>query len=112
VTARDITGQRFGRLLVLERAESGPNYAARWRCTCDCGVAHVANHTQIVYGHTRSCGCLRRDELAKRNARRPRLDKGDISVSARTYDRLLDHADATGRSMRQIVEAAVAGVTP
>lgn len=112
MTARDIVGQRFGRLIVLERAESGPNYAARWRCACDCGVAHVANHTQIVYGHTRSCGCLRRESMAARNAKRGRLDKRDVSVSARTYDRLCDHADATGRSMRSIVEAAVAEVHP
>ena len=112
MTARDLTGQRFGRLLVLERAESGPNYAARWRCACDCGVATCANHTQIVYGHTRSCGCLRREELAKRNARRPRLDKADISVSAQTIERVRAHAARTGVPMRQIVEAAVAGVTP
>lgn len=57
--ARDVSGKRYGRLVVLGRAENiGRNSA--WQCRCDCG-----NFT-IVLGanlgrHTKSCGCLYRD---------------------------------------------------
>lgn len=55
----DLTGQRFGRLVVLESFESFTNRRMVWRCQCDCGnVKHVAtNHLRD--GATTSCGCLR-----------------------------------------------------
>lgn len=54
---KDITGQKFGRLTVLERVE---NYrtAARWKCICECGEISVVLGTGLRNGHTMSCGCL------------------------------------------------------
>lgn len=37
----DLTGQRFGRLTVIERAENSPNGAAKWVCRCDCGIVKM-----------------------------------------------------------------------
>jgi hypothetical protein len=33
----DITGQRFGRLIALERVHLDRHGKAMWRCRCDCG---------------------------------------------------------------------------
>ena len=33
----DLTGQRFGRLVVLERCGVSKNGYVLWRCKCDCG---------------------------------------------------------------------------
>ena len=56
----DLSGQRFGRLLVGERApdQSGHDRKA-WRCLCDCGAEAVVKTTDLRSGHTRSCGCGR-----------------------------------------------------
>lgn len=53
----DITGQRFGRLIVVERdrSEHGQRY---WRLRCDCGNEHVAQGTHLKSGSVQSCGCL------------------------------------------------------
>lgn len=53
----DLTGQRFGRLTVLERAENKRGHAA-WLCRCDCGRSIVVQSDSLKSGNTRSCGCL------------------------------------------------------
>lgn len=53
----DLTGQRFGRLVVLHRGPNGP-HGSTWHCRCDCGqLTNVANES-LRSGNTRSCGCL------------------------------------------------------
>lgn len=54
----DLTGQRFGRLLVLDRAPSASG-ETRWSCLCDCGAAKVAFAQNLRRGLSTSCGCLR-----------------------------------------------------
>jgi len=50
-------GRRFGRLVVLDIAES--RYKKRfWHCRCDCGKECDVNGYQLRCGSTRSCGCL------------------------------------------------------
>lgn len=57
----DLTGKRFGRLLVLRRHGTNPNKCATWLCRCDCGNEKVAVGSYLTHGETRSCGCLRRE---------------------------------------------------
>jgi hypothetical protein len=54
----DICGQRFGMLLVVERAKSGAG-ESRWRCRCDCGKDTIASSSHLRAGQTTSCGCFR-----------------------------------------------------
>ena len=58
---QDLRGKTFGRLLVLNRAENGPNWQVRWNCVCSCGnpVTVLAGH--LNSGHTRSCGCFQKE---------------------------------------------------
>lgn len=60
--ATDMTGQRFGRLTILRRAESNaPGGKARWVCLCDCGTEKTLIGADIRIGQRKSCGCLRRE---------------------------------------------------
>jgi len=64
---KDITGQRFGRLVALYRA--GRNHSNRmtiWHCRCDCGRECEVRLGDL--GKTKSCGCLNR-ENRERTAR-------------------------------------------
>ena len=59
----DLSGVRFGRLVVHSSEKSVPGLGWIWNCTCDCGKEiQVAAHS-LRSGNTSSCGCLR-DELA------------------------------------------------
>ena len=55
----DLTGQRFGRLVALSRAENTPGGQAQWRCRCDCGADVTTRSAYLRRGGKRSCNCLR-----------------------------------------------------
>ncbi len=58
----DLTGRRFGKLLVIEKANNICGKSA-WRCLCDCGAYVNVRSTSLVSGKTKSCGgCLQRAE--------------------------------------------------
>lgn len=59
----DITGQRFGRLMVLEGAGTDHAQNACFKVLCNCGVNKVVLGFSLRNGDTKSCGCLR-DELS------------------------------------------------
>lgn len=52
----DLTGKRFGRLTVIERAET-KNGKTRWKCLCDCGKYTYTITNRLVQGKSLSCGC-------------------------------------------------------
>lgn len=61
----DITGHRFGRLVVVEQAgwhipKKGKRVSL-WRCTCDCGKSINIKKPYLTSGDTNSCGCLRQE---------------------------------------------------
>ncbi len=55
--AEDITGQRFGHLVAIKRAEN-KNGRTRWECRCDCGNTHTALTRNLKNGNCKSCGCM------------------------------------------------------
>lgn len=64
---KDLIGNKFNRLLVVEQAErvkNGINYQRAFVCKCDCGKRKVIPAYKITSGRTKSCGCLN-IEIAK-----------------------------------------------
>lgn len=57
------TGNRYGRLIVIERTDIGTKGHARWKCLCDCGNEAVVLGHSLRRGVTQSCGCLRRERM-------------------------------------------------
>lgn len=59
----DITGQRFGKVVVLCRAPkpltASKTQGAFWKCKCNCGRMFVSNGGRIRFGKVKSCGCGR-----------------------------------------------------
>ena len=63
---KDLTGQRFGRLTVVSRSkEQGLHGETLWNCRCDCGENAVVTGGSLASGGTQSCGCLRKEKMAK-----------------------------------------------
>ncbi len=62
----DLRNKKFGRLTVIERVESS-NKNARWSCLCECGKLVSVFGADLKSGRTQSCGCIRSEQLAKRN---------------------------------------------
>lgn len=60
----DLTGKRFGRLVVICRAGKGKGWQSLWLCRCDCGSFVVVRHSSLTSGNTKSCGCYHRDYTA------------------------------------------------
>lgn len=52
-------------LTVIEYVGKDKFNNALWRCKCDCGNEIDVTATDLVSGHTRSCGCLMRETSAK-----------------------------------------------
>lgn len=61
----DRTGQRFGRLLVLEEAGRNKLKKVLWRCKCDCGAVVARTSGDLVTGNSVSCGCYLKERITK-----------------------------------------------
>ena len=63
---RNLCGQRYGRLTALRQADKPQNCKTKsdyWLCRCDCGNEVVVLGPNLVRGHTKSCGCLKQNDL-------------------------------------------------
>ncbi|MDV2992125.1 MAG: hypothetical protein N4J56_001779 [Chroococcidiopsis sp. SAG 2025] len=59
---RDLTGQRFGRWMVLQFYDGTRQTNMRqavWMCRCDCGTVKPVKSQSLTRGVSKSCGCGR-----------------------------------------------------
>jgi len=66
----ELEGQRFGKLVVLERAGKRCD-SIDWRCQCDCGNIHYVITKYLIGGHVKSCGCLHAETTRVHDKKRP-----------------------------------------
>jgi hypothetical protein len=57
----DLTGNEYGRLTVIARADNDKWGQAMWRCQCVCGETTVVRGGHLKKGLQQSCGCLRKE---------------------------------------------------
>lgn len=81
----DLVGQRFGRLVVLSKAEENSHGRTRFNCQCDCGNAKIAIGSLLNNGGVRSCGCLVSDAIREANTTHGHAKNGNISPTFRTW---------------------------
>jgi len=62
----DLSGKRFGRLLVLQPWGLDKFGKMHWLCRCDCGSACTPSGNVLQRGDTKSCGCLHRESAHTR----------------------------------------------
>lgn len=91
---KDLTGQRFGRLVVICREGSTPSRRyATWKCLCDCGNVKIVVSNNLTSGHTQSCGCLAHDLHVKHGSQLQKAGEahsrwkhgGSVGGSSRLY---------------------------
>lgn len=92
----DLTGKKFGRLTVLalspDRDASGHT---QWLCRCSCGTIVEVSQSNLVYGNTSSCGCLKRDMQNRVN--HTKKGRPAINMIGKRFGRLTVIAPTTKR---------------
>jgi len=86
----NLIGQRFGKLVVLERVENDKFGKTRWLCQCDCGNTKIINGSSLLRGLTTSCGCYKLAKLKEYNESNVVDETGNVygklTVISRNYD--------------------------
>ena len=60
----DLTGQRFGKLIVLEATDKKNADGRRiWKCLCDCGNIKYTTCQNLKRGACKSCGCINKEQI-------------------------------------------------
>lgn len=62
---KDLTGQKFNRLTVIERVENKGEKVC-WKCRCDCGNEITVRGSDLKGNLTKSCGCFQKEKASKR----------------------------------------------
>lgn len=106
---RDIRGQKFGKLTVLERVADSVTKSGKklvtWKCKCDCGKECIVKSTNLKSGNTTSCGCVReklrhqkRDLIPNKNAQN---FIGKRFVFLKVEEEIKPYRDPVGRKIRK-----------
>lgn len=70
---KDLTGKKFGRLTVVNRADSRIDPSGKpvtmWNVQCDCGKKLCVEGASLRSGNTQSCGCLNREIVKLANTK-------------------------------------------
>lgn len=75
----DLIGERFGALVVIERAGADRQQRAMWLCICDCGQQRIVASRHLRSGGTKSCGCQRGMKSAEIGRRTAHKISGPLS---------------------------------
>ena len=65
--ASNLTGKRFGRLIVIEQAGRTKSRSVLWKCKCDCGNEKIISADHLRKGSTKSCGCFMAEARVSNN---------------------------------------------
>ena len=100
----DLTGRRFGRLVVTHRCPERRGVAIVWACKCDCGSAVDVIGASLRNGNTRSCGCLLRDWCSESKSTHGLSQSAEYRIWGLMKDRCLNekarqYADYGGRGI-------------
>ena len=104
----DITGQRFGRLVAVERVGSRSSQSL-WLCRCDCGGTAVVLMSNLKSGHTTSCGCALQEAQQSPSARvtaqalSPLTRPGEQHIAARSFRLRFAHQVYDVHNLRNFV---------
>lgn len=59
----DLTGRNFNKL-TFRTFDKIENHVTYWFCECDCGTIFSVNSQSVIRGLTKSCGCIRFEDLS------------------------------------------------
>ena len=65
---KNLIGQRFGRLTVIEKTNERRHGYIVWKCICDCGNEKLTYSYLLTSNQCRSCGCLHGETASKQHS--------------------------------------------
>jgi hypothetical protein len=77
----DLTGKQFRRLRVKAYAQD-----RKWLCVCNCGALITVDGSHLRRGHTKSCGCLRKQRMTKHGMSRSPEYRSWVSMKQRCFN--------------------------
>lgn len=97
-------GNIYSRLTVVARAANQDTTAA-WHCVCDCGNKVTIIGKKLRNGHTKSCGCYRKEVSAKEQGYKNKLSKEVIvnRLKENGYELLSDYVRSDARATMKCV---------
>lgn len=100
----DLTGQKFERLSVINESGRSKSGNIIWNCLCDCGNKITVIGSRLKNGHTKSCGCLRKDIKTihghnRSNKKSPTYSSWDCMIQRCTNKNNIKYKDYGGRGI-------------
>lgn len=91
----DLTGQKFGRLVVIKKASNNKQGIVCWLCQCECGNIKIVRGDSLKQGLTLSCGCLHKNAVKnackinflKHGLSKTRINNIWFDMKARCYNK-------------------------
>lgn len=78
----DLTGKRFGRLIVIRRMDHDKWGHSTWLCQCDCGKEKIIRSDHLLSNKIQSCGCLHNEG---NNIRHGHNKKGEVTKEYKAW---------------------------
>jgi len=97
--AEDLSGKRFGRLVVVERKGHNLHGVILWLCQCDCGKHWIVRTDHLRSGKTRSCGCLYSERNNYKKSRTKEYRAWRNMIQRCTNPQHRDYKDYGGRGI-------------
>ena len=89
----ELIGQRYGRLVVVERKGSNKQGNSMWLCKCDCGQETIVNSQRLKSAKTKSCGCYRSVPIVKLNTTHGKTNTRLYTIWQRMKSRCMNQND-------------------
>ena len=106
----DMIGKKFNRLTIVSRAANDGTRAV-WNCVCDCGNTLSVQGKKLRSGHTKSCGCIRKETTAKQGKINTKHGLSRTRGYARFHSRLREITEIRQRpiwaNLKKIMEIYV-----
>ena len=96
---RNLIGQRFGRLVVVEKTNLRQHRSIVWKCQCDCGNEHYTYTNILTSGQCQSCGCLQKELNSQRMTKTHNELIGQRFGKLTVIEKTKDHKAANGSYM-------------
>ena len=61
----DLSGEKFGKITVLERIKKENSKRTFFKCLCDCGKEKIFQSSDLLRGKIKSCGCWKAEHMKK-----------------------------------------------
>lgn len=108
----DLTGQKFNRLAPLKYMGKTKDGKSKWLCLCDCNKETIVRGDRLKSGHTKSCGCLHKENGVKRgksSIKHGHFKNNRASKTQRVWDNMIQRC--TNKNDRSYKNYGAKGIT-